>query len=293
MNITAAQVKELREKTGCPMMDCKQALMETKGDFEEAITYLRKRGHEGAAKRKDRATAEGFMAAAVNPRGTRAAAVEVLCETDFVGRNKEFQNSAKVLADALLASGSPETDAAGVLELKSQDGKRAGDTFEHIRNLLKENIKVGRVCLIDSGDSGLADAYVHFNGKVGAVVAIRLSDPSLAAKPGVKDLLRDICMQISFSAPLAIDRTGINPALIEEEKAVIAELDEVKEKPEKVRPKIIEGKLSKFFKDFALLEQEYVKDKKLNVGQLVKQVAKDAGGTIEVAAFKRLEIGKE
>jgi elongation factor Ts len=136
------------------------------------------------------------------------------------------------------------------------------------------------------------DVYVHFNGKSGAVVHVALGDPGLAGKAPVKELLRDLCMQVVSTAPLAVSREEIPSDLVEKEKAILAEMDDVKAKPEKIRPKILEGKLGKFYAESALLEQESVKEKKVPVREVVKRVGAAAGGTLAVKAFARLEVGK-
>lgn len=285
MSISASLVKELREKTGCPMMDCKKALLDSAGDLEAAADLLRKRGHESAAKRKDRATAEGVVAGVAAADNRRVAIVELLCETDFVARNDDFGALAKALAEQLLAAPDVPADTAGLL------AGAAGDKFRDVQTTLKENLQVGRFVRLDAGENERADLYAHFNGKIAAALLIGVSSPALAAKAEVQDLQRDLCMQAAFSNPLGIRREDVPADLVEKEKALFAELEEVKAKPEKIRPKIIEGKLTKFYKDNAFLEQEFVKEKKISVQDVVKRVAAAAGGTIEIRGLVRYEIG--
>jgi elongation factor Ts len=291
MSINASLVKELREKTGCPMMDCKKALVDTDGDVEAAQELLRKRGHESASKRKDRATAEGTVAGRIGAGGTRGAVVELLCETDFVAKNAEFEALAGTLADGLNALSDLPADEAAFLAAPVGDST-AQQAIQDVQATLKENIRLGRFARLDGGADDLVEAYTHFNGKIGVLIHLGLSSPDLKDKPPVTDLLKDLCMQVAFSAPLALNRDGVPAELVDRERAVLADLDEVKSKPEKVRPKIVEGKLGKFFKENTLLEQEFVKEKKTPVKKVLQRVGKEAGGTLEIRAFERIEVGR-
>ena len=286
MSISAAQVKELREKTGCPMMDCKKALVEAEGDLETAVDLLRKHGHAGAAKRRDRPTAEGYLAGAVESGGKKAALVELLCETDFVARNDEFKKLAQDLADHLLVVDPVPANGEALLE------GPLGANMEAVLGTLKENIRVGRISRLDGSDPERVDVYVHFNGKIGALIGLGLSDPALAGKEPVMNLHKDLCMQAAFSAPLGITREDIPSDIVEKERAILAELDEVKAKPEKIRPKIIEGKLNKLYKEHAFIEQEFVKENKVSVKNVLGQVGGEAGGTLDVKRLVRFEVGK-
>jgi elongation factor Ts len=286
MSISAALVKELREKTGCPMMDCKKALVEADGDLETATDLLRKHGHASAAKRRDRTTAEGSLAGAIHPEGKTAALVELLCETDFVARNEDFKALAQALADALLAADPVPADGDALL------AGPVGNRMEEVQGTLKENIRVGRIARVDGTGANLVDLYVHFNGKIGAVITLGLSDPSLASKDPIRELHKDLCMQAAFSAPMGITRDDLPADVVERERAILADLDEVKAKPEKIRPKIIEGKLNKLYKENAFLEQEFVKENKVSVKKVLSRVGGEAGGSLEVKGLVRFEVGK-
>jgi len=287
MSISVAQIKELREKTGCPMMDCKKALVEAEGDVETAVEVLRKKGYETAAKRKDRTTTQGVIAGAVDEAGSRAGMVELLCETDFVARNDDFVALGQALADRLIALDALPSDAAGLLE------GPVGAKMQEAQGALKENIHVGRFARIDAGEGERVDVYAHFNGKISATVRMGFSDASMGGKETVQTLLKDLCMQAAFSAPLGISRRDVAADLVEKERALLAELEEVLAKPEKIRPKIIEGKLGKFFKESVLLEQEFVKEKKTAVKKVLEQVGSEAGGKIEIKQIARFEIGSD
>ncbi|MHC4779387.1 MAG: translation elongation factor Ts [Planctomycetota bacterium] len=286
MSISAALVKELREKTGCPMMDCKKALVEAEGNLEAAVDLLRKHGHAGAAKRRDRPTSEGFLAAAVGTDSKSAALVELLCETDFVARADDFKKLAQDLADHLLVADSPPLDGSALL------GGPMASRMEDVQGTLKENIRVGRISRVDSSE-GRVDAYVHFNGKIGSLIELTLSDVGLAGKEPVQQIHKDLCMQAAFSAPLGITRDDIPAEVVEKERAILAELDEVKAKPEKIQPKIIEGKLNKLYKEHAFIEQEFVKENKVSVKKMLSQVASEVGGKLDVKSLVRFEVGKE
>lgn len=291
MSISAAQVKELREKTGCPMMDCKKALVDAGGDQEAAVELLRKRGHDSAAKRRDRATSEGAIGAFADPEGRRAAIVELLCETDFVGRNADFTALANDLARGLAHLDEDPRDAGAFLDAPLEGGETAGARMGAVQTTLKENIRLGRLQRLAAAEDERVDVYLHFNGKVASAVRLGFSSASLREKPPVLELIRDLCMQVAFTGPLGIKREDVPPEIVEKERATLADLDEVKQKPEKVRPKIVEGKLTRFFKETVLLEQEFVKEKKTPVKTVLQNVGKEAGGVIDVREAVRFEVG--
>ncbi len=293
MSISASLVKQLREQTGCPMMDCKKALVEAGGDLSTAQDILRKRGHESASKRKDRATAEGIVAGFADPDGKRAALAELLCETDFVAKNDDFTSLARSLAEDLVRlPGLPGDEEAFLASVAEGRTGTVADRIREVQNTLKENIRLGRFRRLDAGEGERTDVYVHFNGKIGTAILLGMSSPALAEKPAVLELLKDLCMQTAFSAPLALQREDMPEDIVEKERSVLAGLDEVKSKPEKVQPKIVEGKLNKFFKEKTLLEQEFVKEKKVAVKKVLQRVGKEAGGSLDIKDFVRLEVGE-
>ena len=164
--------------------------------------------------------------------------------------------------------------------------------MEEVQGTHKENIRIGRMARVDGTGSDRLDVYVHFNGKIGALITLGLSDASLADKESIRELQKDLCMQAAFSAPMGITREDIPAELVERERAILADLDEVKAKPEKIRPKIIEGKLNKLYKENAFLEQEFVKENKISIKKMLNRVGGEAGGSLEVKALVRFEVGK-
>jgi elongation factor Ts len=295
MKITAAQVKKLRDQTACPMMDCKNALAECDGDVDAAVDYLRKKGIASAQKRTERITGEGSVAGYISEDGRRAALVEIKCETDFVAKNESFRNLAIQVARVAADTSPPPSDTAALLGATALDGdKSVEEMIKAEFQTLKENMNLRRFLRFDvpAESPGCQGMYVHFNGKIGTLVELALSDPALAQNEAVQVLLKDLCMHVTHSAPLGLSRADIPTELVDKERAVLADLDEVKKKPEKIRPKIVEGKLSKFFQENSLLDQEFVKEKKVSIKKLLDRVSTEVGGEISITRFGRLSVGE-
>ncbi len=239
MAITASMVKDLRERTGVAMMKCKKALDEAGGDIEAAVELLRKQGAATADKKADRATNCGGLGIAY--AGGKGAAVLVQCETDFVSGNDLFKTFVNDIAQAALDNSIESIEA---LESASIAGSSVKDALIEKIQQLGENMQLSTVQLIE-GET--VTGYNH-GGRVAALVA----------GSGEADVLRNVAMHVAASqpAPESLDRDGVNPELVEKERAIIAESDEVKSKPEQIRPKIVDGKMNRFFKESVLLEQE-------------------------------------
>jgi elongation factor Ts len=286
--ITAAMVKELREQTGAGMMDCKQALNETNGDAEAAIDWLRKKGLSKAAKKAGRVAAEGLIGIAVAADGKKAAMVEVNSETDFVARNEQFQGLVKMIAQVALGVGG---DVAKILEAKVGSVTVATAIADAI-GTIGENMTLRRAATISVG-SGAVGTYAHAAvsdglGKLGILVALE--------SPGKKDELapvaRQVAMHIAAANPLAIDPSGVDPAIIKREKDILADKFRQQGKPEAMIDKITESGLKTFYKEQTLLEQPYIHDDKKSVGQALKEVEGKAGGAVKVTEFVRYALGE-
>ena len=277
--ITASMVKELRDKTGVGMMECKKALAETGGDLEAAVDELRKRGQAVAAKRGGRATSEGLI---FTKTGDGVAAmVEMNCETDFVARNDDFRALGQALAGMVHASPeATDTESAGALQCK----KSCGSVAECVSNLMGkigENMAIGRVVRVDTTQMdtpAAVTAYIHPPGKLGVLLTLAADSADVLARPEVEELGRDLAMHVAAAAPTAVAPDAIPAETLEREKNIYAEQAKMTGKPEKIIDKIVEGRVKKYYKQFCLIEQEFVKDTDVSVTQLLERVGKEAGG---------------
>lgn len=285
--ITAALVKDLREKTGAGMMDCKQALNEVDGDIEAAIDWLRKKGLSKAAKKSDRVAAEGLVGIATS--GTTGVVVEVNSETDFVARNEEFQALVKTIA--LVAAEKGETD---VETLKGQHYPGASGTVaDAISNAIAtigENMTLRRAAKLTVSD-GVVGHYLHNSigeglGKIGVLVALESTGDKIA----LAELGRKIAMHVAATNPLALDSAGVDPAVLEREKNVLREKNAGK--PAHVLEKIVESGLKTYFKEVTLVEQAYIHDGAKTVAQAVAEAAKVVGAPVALKGFVRYGLGE-
>jgi elongation factor Ts len=284
--ITASLVKELRDKTGAGMMDCKMALNETKGDIEAAVDWLRKKGLAKAAKKAGRVAAEGLVGVVVE--GTKGVVVEVNSETDFVARNEQFQGLVKLIAETALHQG------ADVEKIKK--AKAGGTTIEEaIANAIAtigENMTFRRAAGLSVGE-GAIGAYTHSSvsdglGKIGVLVALESKgNPAELAIFG-----RMLAMHIAATNPLATDSKGVDEAVIKRERDVLAEKAKASGKPANVIEKIVDSGLKTYFKEVTLLEQAYVHEPSKSVAQAVKEVEGKLGQPIAIKGFVRYALGE-
>jgi elongation factor Ts len=285
-NITAAMVKDLREKTGAGMMDCKTALTESNGDLEAAVDWLRKKGLSKAAKKSGRVAAEGLVAVAV--RGTRGVVIELNSETDFVARNEEFQALARSVSLVAL-----ETGEADVEKLKNHHypgGGTVGDAIANAIATIGENMTLRRAAALSVGQ-GLIAQYVHNAigeglGKIGVLIALESS----AASEALADLGRKIAMHVAAASPLALDASGLDPATLEREKNVLREKNAGK--PANVLEKIVESGLKTYYKEVCLVDQAYIHDPSKTVAQAVAEAGKAAGAPVALKGFVRYALGE-
>jgi len=275
MAITAKMVKELREKTGAGMMDCKKALTETNGNMEDAIDFLRTSGAAQAAKKADRIAAEGTAFIEVN--GNDAVLLELNCETDFVTRGETFQALAADLGKHLVSKKPADLEAALQQEM---DGK--GQTVEEYINAavatIGEKITLRRFALLHKSDDAVFGSYLHMGGRIGALVLLDGSSDEEVAK--------DVAMHVAASNPTYISRDDVNEDEVNREREVLKEQALNEGKPEKIVEKMVEGRLGKFFEEICLLEQPFVKDSDVKVNKYVT----DKGATINT--FVRFEVGE-
>jgi elongation factor Ts len=291
--ITAALVKELREKSGVGMMDCKKALTENDGDVEASMDWLRAKGLSKAAKKADRVAAEGLVAVAVasDGLGMTGAVVELNAETDFVARNEMFQSAARKAAKAALGtSGSAEH----VIAAKTDDGEVVGDLITHLIATIGENMVVRRAARFAVSPGAVA-AYVHNKaegatdlGRMGVLVAIEGAGDQAV----LQELGRKIGMHVAATAPLSLSTDDLDPAAVERERAIFSEQALASGKPPGVVEKMIEGRIRKFYEEVVLLKQAFVMNPDQTIEQLVAETAKTLGSPVKVVGFSRLLIGE-
>ena len=285
MAIDAKMVKELREKTGMGISQCKKALEESAGDMEKAEMFLRKQGLDKAAKKADRPTGQGVIA--IRRQDGVAAMIELACEQEPTTNNERFVNLVSLALDICLKERLPS--AAELLAANTPDGTFA-DSVKAVIGVVGENIQLRKAVAITAPAGGLIGSYAHFNKKAGALVALSLENIA-PDNEGLRTAANDISMHAVAARPLAWNRAGIPSEVIEKEKEVF--MEEVNKKPENIRAKILDGKLQKFYADKVLTEQLFVKDPegKTTVRQMLDHAAKAAGGKAEIIDFARFELG--
>jgi len=281
--ITPQIVKELREKTGAGMGDCKKALTETNGDMTAAIEYLRKKGAASAAKRADRSANEGLIGALTTDDGKCGVLVEVSCETDFVARNEEFINFVNNVTNAFINSDATNVDDLMGLSI-------GNDTvlglFNEILAKFSERIQISKIVKVKT--DGYLSAYIHAGSKLAVLVDVAVVNPSEKSK----SLIRDIAMQIAAMNPQYVDRTQVNTDVINKEIEIYKEVAIKEGKPAEIAERIATGKLEKFYQENCLVEQSFVKDSNKVIKDVLADIAKDSGSDVKVNAFHRFFLGE-
>ncbi len=285
--ISASAVMKLRKMSGQGMMDCKKALNEAAGDVEQALEILRKKGLATLAKRAERETSNGVVVSATTDGGKTGILASLCCETDFVAKSTDFVAAANLLGEYALVCSADE--GADALLNTAKDGKAFNDVLTEIVSKTGEKTLVGDYARFRLDGPGLIATYIHFNSKVGTMIRIDTSDAKVAEADALRRAAMDVAMHITASKPLALDKSGIDPKLVEKEKAVYAE--QVTGKPAEIVDRIVEGKMKKFYAENCLLEQPFVKDDSKTVGQVIAEAAKASGGTATIVRFVRFEVG--
>ena len=287
MAITAQMVKELREKTGVGMMDCKTALNETNGDMEAAIDWLRTKGLAKAAKKAGRVAVEGLIAIAGS--GDRAAMIELNSETDFVARNEQFQTLAKSVAEAAL-----KTDGAveSVLQAPISAGRTVDAAVTAAVATIGENMTLRRAAVL-SVEGGIVASYAHAAispglGKIGVIVGLK----STGDQTKLTALGRQLAMHVAAASPLAVDASRIDPQTLARERAIFAEQARESGKPDAIIEKMVEGRMRKFYEESTLLKQAFIMDGERTVETVLKDAAKDIGGDVTVTDFIVFRLGE-
>ena len=286
MSVTAALVKELREKSGAGMMDCKKALNETNGDMDAAIDWLRTKGLAAAAKKSGRVASEGLVAISVS--GTLGALVELNSETDFVSRNDDFQTFAKTLSSLALT-------ASGIEALKAMDypntGRTVAEELTHKIATIGENMSLRRMEKV-SVESGAVVPYIHNAtadglGRIGVLVGLSSSADSAV----LSGLGKQIAMHIAATTPVSISVEDLDPEMVARERDVLIEQAKASGKPQEIAEKMVEGRLRKYYEEVVLLEQTFVIDGETKVGNVIEAAAKDAGADIKLTHFAHFILG--
>ena len=278
--ISAGQVKELREQTGAGMMDCKKALAEASGDTARAIEILRERGIAKASKRVGRAGSEGRVIASVSADGHTGALIELNCETDFVAKTDDFTQLGDHLAQA--ATKHAPKSVEELLDL-SAGGEKLRDRVTAAVAKLGEDLAVRRMARLEAPKAGFVASYVHAGGKIGTLVAVESATP---AKPEVRAFAHNVCMHVAATSPAGLSRDDLPKSVVDDERRVLAAQAASEGKPPQIVERMIEGRLAKFFKEVVLLEQGLVMDPDKTVGK----AAQEAGA--KVAGFRRFQLGE-
>ncbi|MDX1617168.1 MAG: translation elongation factor Ts [Balneolaceae bacterium] len=276
MSISASDVKKLREQTGAGMMDCKKALEEADGDFDKAVEILRKKGQKLSEKRADREADQGLIVTKVSDDGTKAAALEINCETDFVARNEDFQDRAESFVDLVFEN---EIETVDELLKTKLDGLTVADHLKDMVGKIGEKIEIARVILAKTG--GQMVSYIHPGNQLGVLVEFEdsLSDQEVG---------KDVAMQVAAMKPLAVDREEVDTAIVEKELDIAKDQLLNEGKPEEIAEKAAQGKLRRFYEERVLLEQKFVKDNSLSVKEYLKKNEAPL-----VKSFHRLQLGED
>ena len=287
MSVTAALVKELREKSGAGMMDCKKALAETDGDMEAAVDWLRTKGLATAAKKSGRVASEGLVAFCVD--GTRGALIELNAETDFVARNTEFQDFASTLAR--LALNADDLESLGAADYPDT-GRNVADELTNKIATIGENMSLRRMAKV-SVNSGLVVSYMHNAtapglGRIGVLVALE----SAAGADVLEALGKQIAMHIAATSPASLSVEDLDPEAVQRERDVLIEQAKASGKPQEIAEKMVEGRMKKYYQEVVLLEQTSVIDGETRIADVVAAAGKDAGAEIALTAFVRFNLGE-
>jgi len=286
LSINAKDVKTLREKTGAGFMDCKKALNETDGDFEKAIKYLREKGLAEAKKRSGRDAKEGIITVAYSKDNSEVLMLEANCETDFVARTDKYRVFVEELAYIILNSEKDKNE--NMPKPVKERIKEAISTFG-------ENVVLGKIARFKKFDVDRSKftSYIHMNGNVGVIIEFLLENIEIGEQAEYKDFAKNVALQIASMSPVSISREDLPEDMVKEQRDIFAKQAKESGKPEKIIDKIVNGRMSKFYGEFCLLEQKYVKDSAINIQEYLKATESKIGGKIEIKRFERFKLGEE
>lgn len=287
-NVTAAMVKQLRDMTDSPMMECKKALVEAEGDLKKAVDVLRTMGIAKAVKKAGRETNEGTVGAFVSDDQHSGALVEISCETDFVGSNPKFTQFAAKLAELIAKEDPADLDALKSLPF---EGETVETALTELIHTMGENMKIARFVRKSTTNGALA-SYVHLGGKLADIVEFSFSNPQTSSSQDFKDFAHDVAMQVAATDALCARREDVPAETIEHEKSIYKTQAAESGKPEAIQEKMATGRLEKFFKEVVLSEQVFIKDNSETISSLAKKLSKKLDDTIQIVSFDRFAFGQ-
>jgi elongation factor Ts len=305
--ITPELVKKLRERTGAGIMDCKRALVAANGDLGQAEIILRKQGIAAASRKESRSTKQGLIGSFISPDGKLGVLVEVNCESDFVARTEDFQALTADIA-AHIAETKPkvvrldevtEAERANFREHEALYQQRfAKDQNTTVGELVKtkiaklgENITISRFVVFDVNREGIVGNYIHTGGQIGVLLEVNTTSDDVTRKPDFQTFVRDIAMQIAAAAPQCVAREDLAKDVLEKERDIQRERVRGEGKPEKMLEKIVEGRMSKFYEEICLLDQPFIRENTITVGDLIRTAGAKLGSSINIARFVRYKVG--
>ena len=287
-NFTSADVMKLREQTGVGMMDCKKALVETDGNFDEAVKYLREKGMASAAKKASRVAAEGLVKCLVAENKKSAVCVEINCETDFVARSDSFIALIDNIANHLLKSKANSVEQALEEKYVGDKSKTLSVLIAEATAQIGEKISLRRFQKYELKGNGLVASYIHMGGKIGVLCEVE----SKANADALQELAFNLCMQIAASKPQVVAIADVDASNLDAEREILTAQAKNEGKPDAVIAKMVEGRIHKYYKEVCLLEQEYVRDSSLAVKNVIAECEKATGASIKVNRFVRYEMGE-
>ena len=289
-NITASMVKELRELSGCGMMDCKNVLVEADGDMEKAAELLREKGLAKAVKKSGRIAAEGMVQAYVTDDAKEAVLAEINCETDFVAKTPAFGEFVMEFAKHVQGADA-ELDLDGVLALPYGGGTFKDEITSKVASI-GENITARRFARLKVKTEGIVEAYIHLGGKIGVIIELACEKAETAGAPEFKTLARDIAMHIAATNPMYLAVADIDQEVLDKEAKIYRAQALEEGKPENIVEKMVTGRIKKYEKEICLLEQPFVKDPDMTITQLLAAKGKELGDKVDVGGFVRYEMGE-
>jgi len=287
--ITAAIVKELRDKTNAGMMDCKKVLSETNGDIEASIKLLRERGIAKAGAKADRVAKEGVITARLSPNADCGILLEVNCETDFVSKNENFQAFVAMIADTLASAKATDHAAALAVNMGEHDLE---NTVKAKVVEVGENLQFRKYVRYDAAPGGVIASYIHLGGKVGVLIEVGTTKPETAGTDTFKELIKDLTLHIAACAPKGLSREDIPQSVVDNELDIFRARLAAEGKPANIIENILKGQIGKFFAESCFLEQGFVKDPAIKVTALLEAKGKELGDTLTVARFVRFALGE-
>ncbi len=287
MAITAQLVKQLRDKTGAGMMDCKKALVKADADFDKAIEILRKKGASVAEKRAERTASEGTVLAKISDDNSKGIMVEVNCETDFVAKSDDFVNFANFVLDAIITN--EPKNVENLLSLQ-HNGKSVQDELTNIIGKIGEKIEISRF-VVEKSENGVLVDYIHHGSKLG--VFIRVDDVISNCKDEIQAFAKDVAMQVAAMNPTYVTRDEVSEDVLNKEKEIYKEVAIKEGKPEHILDKIADGRLNKFFQENCLIEQTSIKDNSKSVGDMLKELNQKHSSESKIKLFHRFHLSDE